>query len=124
MNFLASIRWQAGVLPAAVLALGSCSDSSSGVPEPDEEGVVTVTLAANLRFVPAELRIEPGTRVRWVNEASIFHTVTPEGHEEFSRATSNAAGIVLEHTFQNSGTFDYFCEPHLSQGMTGSVIVD
>jgi plastocyanin len=33
------------------------------------------------------------------------------------------AGDVYEHTFNQAGTFPYFCSPHASSGMVGMVIV-
>jgi plastocyanin len=88
-----------------------------------EGDVVEVTLTQNLTFSPDEITISPGTRVRWVNGASIFHTITPDGHSEWNRATVSQAGETFEHTFENAGVFPYFCEPHLSAGMTGTITV-
>ncbi|HET6342871.1 MAG TPA: plastocyanin/azurin family copper-binding protein [Gemmatimonadota bacterium] len=80
---------------------------------------------STLRFDPAELTIAPGTTVRWVHQAgSLFHTVTPEGHDEWQEAGRSSQGVVLEHTFQTAGEFPYFCEPHRSAGMVGSVSVE
>jgi plastocyanin len=85
--------------------------------------VVEVHLTSGLAFSQADITIEPGTTVRWVNDASIFHTITPDGHTEWSRATVNTAGDEFTHTFNTEGDFPYYCEPHLSQGMTGTVTV-
>jgi plastocyanin len=85
--------------------------------------VVEVVLTSNLTFSPAQVTISPGMTIRWRNEANIFHTVTPDGHSEWSEASLNQAGQVFTHTFQTAGEFAYYCSPHRSQGMTGTITV-
>lgn len=73
-------------------------------------------------FVPGEVRIEPGDRVRWTNEGNQVHTVTSDnpGREEFdSGRLSN--GDEFTHTFQTAGAYAYHCEVHDS--MNGVVQV-
>ena len=86
--------------------------------------VVEIHLTSGLRFDPSAVTISPGTTVRWINDAAIFHTVTPDGHTEWERATLSQSGETFEHTFETEGTFDYFCEPHESAGMVGSITVE
>ncbi len=85
--------------------------------------VVEVQLLSTLQFSPAQVTIAVGTTIRWRNAVSIFHTVTPDGHTEFMRATFSNIGDTFEHTFNTPGTFDYFCEPHVFAGMRGTIIV-
>lgn len=89
----------------------------------DGSDVVEITLTSSSTFSPAQVTISSGTTVRWVNGASIFHTITPDGHSEWNRATVSQQGETFEHTFENPGTFPYFCEPHQSAGMTGTITV-
>jgi len=35
-----------------------------------------------------------------------------------------AAGEAYEHTFERAGTYEYYCIPHESSGMTGTVRVE
>ena len=84
--------------------------------------VQEVQATASLTFDPEDLTIEPGTTVRWVNESGIFHTVTPDGHNEWSSADL-PNGATFEHTFDTEGTFPYYCDPHRGQGMTGTITV-
>ena len=121
----------------AVLALGATacsSDSPTGgnnpppppPPPAPPPGTVIVNLTAGLRFDPAEVSIAAGTTIRWVNQGG-GHTVTPrDGGQNgvWAREVINAGGQTFEHTFNVGGqTYDYFCEPHELQGMTGRVIV-
>lgn len=82
---------------------------------------VEVVAGANLLFNPANITIQTGTTVEWRNEAAIAHTITPQGHSEWTEGTVTAAGDVFSHTFQNTGNFPYNCVLHA--GMTGVVTV-
>lgn len=84
---------------------------------------VEITLTSNLRFDPDEVTIDAGTTVRWVNGASIFHTITPDGHEEWEEVSMNTEGDEFTHTFNTPGDFPYYCDPHRSAGMTGTITV-
>lgn len=82
--------------------------------------VVMIT-ASGTDFSPATVTIAPGTTVRWTATGG-DHTVTPDGHSEWSNANL-PQGATFEHTFNDVGEFDYFCIPHQSLGMTGTVTV-
>ncbi|MDX1674974.1 MAG: plastocyanin/azurin family copper-binding protein [Longimicrobiales bacterium] len=117
---------------AAVLAFGlggfTACGSGDGGTSPNGNGngasdVVEVQAMGDLTFSPPDVTIEPGTTVRWVNESGIFHTVTPDGHTEWASADLSD-GTTFEHTFNTEGTFPYYCEPHVGQGMTGTITVE
>ena len=77
----------------------------------------------NLTFSETSLTITAGTAVRWVNSGVMLHTVTPDGHSEWSAASLANSGDRFTHTFNVAGTYAYYCEPHQGQGMTGTIIV-
>lgn len=89
--------------------------------------VVQIELTGALRFVGesggSTETIPRGTTIRWVNTTNMAHTVTPSGHDAWNRAQTQVPETVLEVLFINPGTFAYFCEPHQSQGMTGTIVV-
>lgn len=89
-----------------------------------DTGIVEIRLTSGLRFEPSSVTISPGTTVRWVNAASMFHTITPDGHSEWDRQEMSTEGQTFEHEFTEAGAFPYFCEPHESAGMTGSITVE
>jgi plastocyanin len=81
-----------------------------------------------LAFSPAELTVTPGTTVRWVNDADVFHTVTfaqsaavrlPSGVFD---ATLAMAGETVTFRFDVPGIYAYYCEPHV-EFMAGIVRV-
>lgn len=88
------------------------------------DDLVVVRVTASLTFNPSQVTVQPGQTVRWVNDdGTMLHTVTPQGHSQWSEATLSQAGATFEHTFNAAGDFPYFCAPHLGAGMTGTVRV-
>jgi plastocyanin len=81
-----------------------------------------ITAGDNLAFSQPNLTISAGTAVRWINGGSMLHTVTPDGHSEWSSADLAPGGASFTHTFNTPGTYDYFCTPH-APGMSGTVTV-
>ncbi len=77
----------------------------------------------SMEFSPSSATVAPGTRVRWINETSLDHTVTPEGHSAWEEGTLTNAGDVFEVVLNNPGEYPYLCVPHQAGGMTGQVTV-
>ncbi|MGH7502445.1 MAG: cupredoxin domain-containing protein [Longimicrobiales bacterium] len=119
---------RAGRLSLVVLAFawsaGCFSERSDSPAEPEflEDTLVEVRLT-DFAFSPANIAINRGTRVRWINTTNTFHTVTPDGHSEWQRWPTSTAADTLEHTFTTAGDFAYFCEPHRTIGMVGAITV-
>ena len=77
-------------------------------------------------YLPYEVTVSSGSSVSWINDDSAAHTVTS------GTATAGVTGVfdsglfmaggTFEHTFDDAGTFDYFCMVH--PWMTGKVIVN
>jgi plastocyanin len=96
------------------------------------------------RYDPGTITIEPGESVTWVNESDEAHTVTayadeiPEGASYFaSGGASNEeeardslsegliqSGDTFDVTFEQPGTYEYYCIPHESAGMKGTIVVE
>ena len=115
---------------------------AEGVPE-DADHVVDMTTVA---FDPTELTVSVGETVAWRHAGGEPHSVTayeealPEGatywasggFESQSAAESgweNGRGAVQSgqsyvHTFETTGTYEYFCIPHEATGMVGTVVVE
>lgn len=76
-------------------------------------------------YLPESITIKAGTTVEWTNDDSAAHTVTggtpgngPDG--SFDSALF-ASGATFDYTFNNEGTYPYFCLVH--PWMTGEVVV-
>lgn len=72
-------------------------------------------------YSPAELRITPGTTVKWTNNGQAPHTVTSTGGGVLGSPTMNR-GDSFSFRFTSSGTFNYFCTIH-GQVMSGTITV-
>ena len=79
-------------------------------------------------FSPKVITVTAGTTVTWRNTDSLFHTIT-SGTSTGQAGTADGKfdsgevqpGETFEHTFDEAGTFDYFCAPH--PWMIGQVVV-
>ena len=96
------------------------------------------------QFEPESLTVTAGETVTFVNEDAEQHTVTayedsiPDGAEYFASggaADEQAAredldgaliaqGDSFEVTFEEPGTYEYFCIPHEQSGMRGTIEVE
>jgi plastocyanin len=114
------------------LATGACSDGGNAVS------------MVGRAFQPASITVPAGTSLTFTNESDEAHTVTalqdgiPEGADYFasggfsteSEARQNLAdgliheGDSFEVTLRRPGEYEYFCIPHESQGMEGTITVE
>src|SRR2546428_3862992 len=84
-------------------------------------------VAANNCFNPNPLTVAPGTQVTWKNTDTVSHTVTSGKPSDNQTGTVfDSGGLIkpggtFQFTFQNAGTYDYFCIVH--PWMTAQVIV-
>jgi len=121
---------------------GSSGDGSSG----EWTETSTVEMTDELTFEPGRIQVSAGTEVTWKNVGSIGHTVTayedeiPDGATYFASGgfdslqaakdgySDGQEGNVPEgesysHTFETTGTYEYYCIPHEMNGMVGTVKV-
>jgi len=77
-------------------------------------------------YIPHMVTIDVGGEVMWNNIDAMAHTVTAgtptEGLSENFDSGLVAPGAMFSHTFEDAGTFDYFCMVH--PWMAGAVIVE
>ena len=83
---------------------------------------VTVRMEDNF-FSPANITVEPGTTVTWVQSGNNPHTTTSYDGLWDSGMIEGGSGGTFSFTFEEPGTYDYFCIPHEDLGMVGSVTV-
>ncbi|BDQ30622.1 MAG: hypothetical protein K5798_10695 [Nitrosopumilus sp.] len=81
---------------------------------------------SNTCFTPANITINAGDTVNWVNTDSAAHTVTggspADGPSGVFDSSLIMAGAEFAFTFNDSGNYDYFCMVH--PWMVGSVSVN
>ena len=93
--------------------------------EDDDSKEYTVTVdSTNLRFYPESLTINEGDSVRFmwggeflphnsVEENGVFDSGDPEREVDY----------LYTFTYEQAGSYNFFCEPHESVGMEGSITV-
>jgi plastocyanin len=77
---------------------------------------IKIPATGPVRFRPANLTVERGTRVRWVNKDGITHTTTSDLWNE-----RLSPGEKFTRRFRRAGTFEYRCTIHPT--MTGTITV-
>ncbi len=83
---------------------------------------VTVSMEDNF-FAPANVTVEPGTTVTWVQNGENPHTTTSYDGLWDSGLLPGGSGQTFSFTFNEPGVYEYFCIPHEDLGMVGSVTV-
>lgn len=83
-----------------------------------------LVIAREHRFVPAEISVRVGDRVRWENqEKRQYHSVYFESLHD-AQGDYFFPGESRERVFDQPGTYHYICEPHWqTHGMKGVVQV-
>jgi plastocyanin len=123
------------LLTALVTALvTACAGSGAGT---------SVDMSSAQRFEPEELEIQVGTELTFTNGSDEAHTVTayedslPDqaryfasgGADDEAGAREGLAEALIEPgqtftvTLDTPGTYRYFCIPHESAGMKGTIVV-
>jgi plastocyanin len=74
---------------------------------------------SDFQFAPASVTIDVGDTVTWTNEGPTPHSATADDRS-FDTGIFEA-GQSRSHTFDEAGTFAYFCTPH--PNMRGTVTV-
>jgi plastocyanin len=107
-----------GVVLASLLA--ACSGESTDTTESagGEEQRIEI---ADLAFDPETVTVAAGTTVTWLSaDPNLPHTSNSEDEVWFSGTLNE--GDEFSFTFEEPGTFAYFCEVHPT--MTGSIVVE
>jgi plastocyanin len=105
-------------------------------PEGSAEVTVTVGGPSGMGFFPSDVTIQVGQTVHWVWSGTRMHNVvsgTPDGTADnrfcspndtnCANAPLSPPGTTYDHTFTQTGTYSYFCAPHVLFGMTGTITV-
>lgn len=106
------------------------TDNYDGIEDTTGQSGVTVMVGTeanggNFGFGPPAIRVDAGTTVtwEWTGRGSSHNVVHEEGAFDSGQAAAEE-GTTFEHTFEETGTYLYVCEPHESLGMKGAVVVE
>jgi plastocyanin len=109
---------------------GGNGDERGDLPAVDDAVVlegdeVAVTSLDNTFRAPA-IEVRPGTTVVWTNKGRNEHDVLPAGGDGWGVEVEDfQPGDVYRHTFDEQGTYHYYCSIHgtTTEGMVGAVVV-
>lgn len=102
---------------------------TASAPQRTVAGEVDLTIEIlNFRFLPQKPKVEPGTRVKWVNNHVIDHTVRSATFADGFADWEFDSGLLREgdavaHTFDAAGIYGYFCGEHGEDENCGVVLV-
>lgn len=112
-------------------ARGGETGSFDGTVDRTGESEVTVEVGATgnggtFAYAPTAVRVDPGTTIQFSWSTDNHNVVVEsqpdgagwEGHESLENT-----GFEFSHTFDTEGIYTYFCQPHLSVGMKGAIVV-
>ena len=108
----------ADAAPARRTPADANSRRSDKTPRATAAADTGVTIS-DFRFAPASVTIDVGDTVTWTNEGPTPHSATAD-ERSFDTGIFEA-GQSRSHTFDEAGTFPYFCTPH--PNMRGTVTV-
>ncbi len=77
-------------------------------------------------YAPPAVKISPGTEVtfKWVSNTHDIQVESKPAGSSWGGVTSiKNEGFTHSHTFETSGTYLYYCTPHLSAGMKAGIFV-
>ncbi len=113
----------AGPTSASQNAAGPTSTVSGTSTTGSSTQAVGVTIQDS-QFSPKVLTVKKGTTVTWTNQGQMKHTVTADDGKSFDHQLD--PGQSFSFTFDQAGTFAYYCRFHGGPGgagMSGSVVV-
>ncbi|NEN94290.1 MAG: plastocyanin [Moorea sp. SIO1F2] len=113
------------VLASLLLAIATFAMSVAPATAATVEVDMGSTKGFPMQFVPNEVTISAGDTVKWVNKKMFPHNVIFEGDaaDKSHKKYAYKPGESFTATFDQTGTYKYFCAPHRGAGMTGKVIV-
>jgi|APHM01.1.fsa_nt_gi halocyanin domain len=106
--------------------LDGANNYGGSVVDATGQSEVTIEVGAGdgLAFGPAGVHVDNGATVtwEWTGEGGAHNVVADDGSFE-SGGPVGEGGTTFEQTFEEDGIYNYYCSPHQSVGMLGSVVV-
>jgi amicyanin len=99
------------VAAAALLMNQPGGNDQNNSPGSSSSGGSSVNII-NLAFDPTPLTVTVGTTVTWTNNDSVEHTVTSTSGPASFDSGRMMKGDTFSFTFDQAGTYDYFCTIH------------
>ena len=85
---------------------------------------VTMGSGGNLIFEPSDVTIDAGDTVHFINNSLPPHNIIVESRPDLSRESLMfSPGESQDIKFVEAGDYKFFCGPHQSAGMEGTIHV-
>lgn len=102
-------KWQIFCLAVFALLVSACAQPITSLIDRDQIPPDTVIIQ-DVSYQPSSLTVPAGTTVTWINRGIVRHTVTStNGLFDSGRL---ASGGSFNYTFDEPGTYDYYCTIH------------
>ena len=117
------------ILALLIVTLAACGGDDEDAATPEEPAPTTdasgsaeevVVDMAGFAFSPGEVEVRVGQAVTWTNADDFAHTAEADDGE-FNTGNVDAGATSDPVTFDEAGTYSYFCAIHNS--MTGTITV-
>lgn len=99
------------------------ADTEASASAASGEATTHTVIARATAFDPVAIRIQPGDTVQWTNmsghNSHTYDDLIPEGAEGWLTPMGQDASVTLDV----EGVYIYKCDPHISMGMVGAIIV-
>lgn len=99
-----------------VLSISGCGAGEEAAPPEPIDG--NTVLIEDYKYQPAEITIQSGETVTWINMDSVRHNAKGDSFDTGLLGREESA----EQQFNEAGTYEYYCTPH--PYMKGTVIVE
>jgi len=82
-----------------------------------------VRMVKDHKFDPAEIEIQVGDTITWINQTGAAHTATPDMNGDFPSQSVAGGKFSPRVPFPKEAIISYHCIPHQDAGMVGKIIV-
>ncbi|WP_335999473.1 halocyanin domain-containing protein [Halorientalis halophila] len=108
--------------------LDDANGYSGSVTDATGQGSATVEVGTGdqgFGFSPAGIHVDNGATVQfeWTGEGGAHNVVSDGDGPLDSGSAESGTGVLYEHTFEEDGIYNYYCNPHQGSGMLGSIVV-
>jgi len=107
--------------PAAVVEQKHMTSPSSDNAKTTDAMQAAKIEISNMQFSPARVVVKSGSQVTWEQQDAAPHVVISSNSNEL-RSSTLRSGQSYTHTFNEPGTYEYYCSLHPS--MRGTIVVE
>lgn len=114
----------------------AATPTTSGSTSSAGSAASTITMTDDNKFSPATLSVAKGTTVTFNNTSQMIHSATDDPTKAANKPDAQLPdgappwdsgllqpGQTWTHTFDVAGTYKFFCVPHETLGMLGTITV-